>query len=41
MPFFAPGSEPSNLPDLGVCMKAGAGPCAGMLGIDCATWGTP
>lgn len=40
MPFFAPGTEPAGLADLGICMKDGMGPCSGLLGSECATWGT-
>ncbi|MCX4240709.1 thrombospondin type 3 repeat-containing protein [Paraliomyxa miuraensis] len=39
MPFFAPGTAPGGLEDLGVCMR-NAGPCSGLLGSECATWGT-
>lgn len=38
MPFFAPGTAPGGLEDLGICMRD-AGPCSGLLGSECATWG--
>lgn len=33
--YYHPGDAPAGLEDLGICMRANAGACAGKFGVDC------